>query len=91
MKGENRRCAFRLLHPLLAKRGIGWSLFACCLTLLACHKVSTTQASGAKLFDSPETWSLPVFSRGLLYINQNYQDMTEDKPTRLLCYDLRGE
>lgn len=43
------------------------------------------------LFDSPQTWTPPVLSRGLLYICQNYQDFNSGKPPRLLCYDLRAE
>jgi outer membrane protein assembly factor BamB len=44
----------------------------------------------AWLFAARETWSLPVLSRGLLYISQHSRDMVHDKPPRLLCYDLRA-
>lgn len=33
---------------------------------------------------APETWGVPVVSRGLLYVNQNAMG------SRLVCYDLRG-
>lgn len=49
------------------------------------------EISRKKLFEAPETWSLPVLSRGLLYICQHHTDMLDDTPPRLLCYDLRGE
>jgi outer membrane protein assembly factor BamB len=42
------------------------------------------------LFAARETWSLPVLSRGLLYISQHSRDMIRGTPPRLLCYDLRG-
>ncbi|MDB5323334.1 MAG: hypothetical protein JWN40_4965 [Phycisphaerales bacterium] len=43
------------------------------------------------LFAAGETWSPPVLSRGLLYINQNAPDLLNKKPPRLICYDLRGK
>lgn len=43
------------------------------------------------LFAARETWSLPVLSRGLLYISQHSRDMLRGTPPRLLCYDLRSE
>ena len=43
-----------------------------------------------RLFNAPETWTGPVLSRGLLYINQNAKDAEEKHGPRLLCYDLRG-
>jgi outer membrane protein assembly factor BamB len=46
--------------------------------------------SRAKLFNAPETWTLPAVSRGLLYVRQNEQGAAGTKP-RLICYDLRGE
>jgi hypothetical protein len=48
------------------------------------------QLSRAKLFRAPETWTPPVISRGLLYVVQNHRDSLAGTPTRLLCYDLRG-
>ncbi len=47
--------------------------------------------SRARLFNARETWALPVISRGLLYVTQNTRSPLEDKPPRLLCYDLRAE
>ncbi|MDB6148703.1 MAG: Pyrrolo-quinoline quinone [Chthoniobacter sp.] len=46
--------------------------------------------SRAKLFNAPETWTLPAISRGLLYVSQNEQGAAGTKP-RLICYDLRGD
>ncbi len=37
-----------------------------------------------------ETWSLPVLSRGLLYVSQHSRDLLAGTQPRLLCYDLRG-
>lgn len=48
-------------------------------------------ASRKWLFDAGETWSPPVVSRGLLYVNQNESDKITSTPQRLICYDLRGE
>jgi outer membrane protein assembly factor BamB len=42
------------------------------------------------LFTAGETWTPPVLSRGLLYINQNAADPVHHTTPRLLCYDLRG-
>ena len=43
------------------------------------------------LFAARESFTLPVLSRGLLYVRQNTRDLiTGDLPSRLLCYDLRG-
>lgn len=41
----------------------------------------------AALFDAPETWSVPVISRGLLYVSQHHAGSTGG-PT-LTCLDLR--
>jgi hypothetical protein len=41
-----------------------------------------------KLFDAPETWTLPALSHGLLYVQQNEAGRDGSKP-RLVCYDLR--
>jgi len=43
-----------------------------------------------KLFDAPETWSMPALSRGLLYVQQNEPGRDGTKP-RLICYDLRAK
>lgn len=48
------------------------------------------EVSRARLFTARESWTLPVLSRGLLYVVQNTRDfVTGDRP-RLLCYDLRA-
>ncbi len=47
--------------------------------------------SHARLFAARETYTLPVLSRGLLYVCQNMKDRISGRGTRLLCYDLRGE
>ena len=44
-----------------------------------------------RLFLAPQSWALPIISRGLLYISQNQPAMLTGNPTRLLCYDLRGQ
>ena len=46
--------------------------------------------SRSRLFLARETWSPPVLSRGLLYVNQNSRSVDPPKGPRLLCYDLRG-
>jgi hypothetical protein len=46
--------------------------------------------SRAWLFAAGETWTPPVISRGLLYVNQNTADTLHGKGARLICYDLRG-
>ncbi len=51
------------------------------------------ETSRATLFLAGETWTGPVLSRGLLYVNQNERGTSPDgKPVgpRLLCYDLRA-
>ena len=42
------------------------------------------------LFPARESWTLPVLSRGLLYVVQNTRELTRTNGPRLLCYDLRG-
>ena len=49
-----------------------------------------TEVSRAWLFAARESWTLPVLSRGLLYVTQNSRDLTTGTRPRLLCYDLRG-
>ncbi len=44
-----------------------------------------------QLFFAQSTWSLPVISKGLLYISQHQTDFVSKTPARLICYDLRGE
>jgi outer membrane protein assembly factor BamB len=48
------------------------------------------ELSRAWLFAARESWTLPVLSRGLLYVVQNTREVTRVNPPRLLCYDLRG-
>jgi outer membrane protein assembly factor BamB len=47
-------------------------------------------SSRAKLFNAPETWTLPAVSHGLLYVSQNEQGTGGARP-RIICYDLRGD
>ena len=42
------------------------------------------------LFAARESWTLPVLSRGLLYVSQNARDMLTGTRPRLMCYDLRA-
>lgn len=44
----------------------------------------------AKLFNAPETWTLPALSDGLLYVCQNERGDGGTK-ARVICYDLRGK
>jgi outer membrane protein assembly factor BamB len=46
--------------------------------------------SRAFLFSASETWTLPVLSKGLLYVRQNQKSTIDKSPPRLLCYDLRA-
>src|SRR5205823_13759343 len=48
------------------------------------------QLSRAWLFPARESWTLPVLSRGLLYVVQNTREVTRANGPRLLCYDLRA-
>jgi outer membrane protein assembly factor BamB len=48
------------------------------------------EVSRTWLFPARESWTLPVLSRGLLYVAQNAQDIVRRTGPRLLCYDLRG-
>lgn len=43
-----------------------------------------------RLFEAPETWTLPALSHGLLYVQQNEPARDGSKP-RLICYDLRAK
>jgi len=43
----------------------------------------------AQLWLAPHTWSLPVVSRGLLYVAQHEQGQ-DGSPARFICYDLRA-
>lgn len=46
--------------------------------------------SRAWLFPARESWTLPVLSRGLLYVMQNARAISGGSGPRLLCYDLRA-
>jgi outer membrane protein assembly factor BamB len=48
------------------------------------------EVSRGWLFAARESWTLPVLSRGLLYVTQNTKDIVTGAPPRLLCYDLRA-
>jgi outer membrane protein assembly factor BamB len=48
------------------------------------------ELSRAWLFAARESWTLPVLSRGLLYVTQNTRDLLTGMGPRLLCYDLRA-
>jgi len=48
-----------------------------------CHIISAT-----RVFNAEQTWTAPVLSNGLIYINQNLPG--EDTPARLICLDLRS-
>ena len=55
------------------------------LTATGYMEVSRTWLVAAR-----ESWTLPVLSRGLLYVTQNTRELIAGAPPRLLCYDLRG-
>ena len=48
------------------------------------------EVARARLFTAHESWTLPVLSRGLLYVMQNTRDVWQRTVPRLLCYDLRA-
>src|SRR5580704_10274201 len=48
------------------------------------------EVARARLFTARESWTLPVLSRGLLYVMQNTRDTFQATGPRLLCYDLRA-
>ena len=48
------------------------------------------EVARARLFLARESWTLPVLSRGLLYVCQNSRDTLTGTGPRILCYDLRG-
>ena len=49
------------------------------------REVSRTWLAAAQ-----ESWTLPVLSRGLLYVVQNTRDLLTGTTPRLRCYDLRA-
>jgi outer membrane protein assembly factor BamB len=52
--------------------------------------------SGAKIlsrfqpFVAQQSWTLPALSHGLLYVLQNEADRLNNRPSSLICYDLRA-
>ena len=48
------------------------------------------EVSRGWLFAARESWTLPILSRGLLYVVQNTRDTFRNTGPRLLCYDLRS-
>jgi outer membrane protein assembly factor BamB len=48
------------------------------------------QVARSWLFAARESWTLPVLSRGLLYVVQNTRDTLRGTGPRLLCYDMRA-
>jgi outer membrane protein assembly factor BamB len=48
------------------------------------------EVSRTWLFAARETWSLPVLSKGLLYVSQHSRDLINGTGPRLICYDLRS-
>ena len=48
------------------------------------------EVSRTWLFQARESWTLPVLSRGLLYVVQNTREIGRGNRPRLLCYDLRA-
>ena len=48
------------------------------------------EVSRAWLAAAQESWTLPVLSRGLLYVMQNTRDILTGAGPRLRCYDLRA-
>ncbi len=48
------------------------------------------EVSRAWLFRARESWTLPVLSRGLMYVAQNTRGLLGETDPRLLCYDLRA-
>ena len=48
------------------------------------------ELSHAWLFQARESWTLPVLSRGLLYVVQNTREIGRGNGPRLLCYDMRA-
>ena len=49
-----------------------------------------TETSRAWLFAARQSWTLPVLSRGLLYVVQNERDALHNTGPRLICYDMRA-
>lgn len=60
------------------------------LAWLRLSRAGATVEQQAKLFNAPDTWTLPALSHGLLYVCQNGRG-ADGKSSRLICYDLRGE
>jgi outer membrane protein assembly factor BamB len=49
------------------------------------------ELSRSWLFAAGESWTLPVLSHGLLYVNQNSKDFQHNAETRVMCFDFRGK
>lgn len=49
------------------------------------------ETARAQLWVAPHTWSLPVVSRGLLYVAQHETGQADESSARFICYDLRGQ
>lgn len=61
------------------------------LEILDANPVKLAVAGKTDLFYARSTWSLPVLSRGLLYVSQHERDMISGAGPRLICFDFRGE
>ena len=61
------------------------------LQILDANPEKHSVADKTDLFYARSTWSLPVLSRGLLYVSQHERDMINGTGPRLICYDFRGE
>ncbi|HRJ08987.1 MAG TPA: PQQ-binding-like beta-propeller repeat protein [Prosthecobacter sp.] len=48
------------------------------------------ESARTQLFYALNTWSMPVVSRGLLYVRQHERSLDRKSGPALLCYDLRG-
>lgn len=61
------------------------------LLMLDLSPQTAKTTSRSWLFAAGETWTPPVFIRGLLYVCQNTPAAAGGSPPRLRCYDLRGQ
>ncbi|RYD42152.1 MAG: hypothetical protein EOP83_33065 [Verrucomicrobiaceae bacterium] len=60
------------------------------LARLELSRTGVKVAQQVKLFQAPETWTLPALSDGRLYICQNERS-ADGKAPRLICYDFSPE
>jgi len=93
VNGERRLVPFGIDHASLVRAG---DRFLCLgeqghLLWLELSPDNPRILARTRLFAARETWGPLVVSHGLLYVRQNSKDPVSKKPTRLLCYDLRGE